>query len=184
MRELKLIREGVVMSDEQPIAAALFERMQTIASRDLRQFFGDQEEIPCQHAAQSVVLPYFILQCPAADAQCAYWNLDDMIHKSAVELVSGEQAEQAFDAHRRNFDASPILHNFDKRHQTAVDKIGVFNRRAGCIDHLAECELNVIAMAQHFITNRARQHEKDAIEDFFAQCFPRVVERVLAVSFQ
>ena len=31
MRELKLIRRGVVMGDKQPLTATLFERMQTIA---------------------------------------------------------------------------------------------------------------------------------------------------------
>jgi len=174
MSELKLIRESVVMSDEQPKTAALFERMQTIAGRDLRELLGDQNEISCHHAAQGVVLQYCILQCLAADAQRNSWNLYDKVDGSALAPVNGEQAEHAFGAYRRNFDASPILHDFDKRHQAAVDEIVVFDRGSGCIDHLAGCKLNVIALVQHLIANCRRQREKDAIEDFFARATQRI----------
>ncbi len=56
------------MSDEQPLTATLFERMQTIAGGNLRELFGDQEEVTCHHAAQSIVLRYCILQRPEVDA--------------------------------------------------------------------------------------------------------------------
>ena len=180
MRELKLIGEGVVMRDEQPKTAALFERMQTIAGRALHELLGEQNEISCHHAAQIVVLQHCILQCLAADAQRDSWNLYDKVDGTALALapVNGEHAEHAFGAHRRNFDASPILHDFDKRHQAAVDEIGVFDRGSGCIEQLAGCKLNVIALVQHLIANRRRQREKDAIEDFFARATQRIPPRV------
>ena len=51
MGELKLIREDVVMSDEQPFAAALLERMQTMAGGNLRELLGDQNEVSRHDAA-------------------------------------------------------------------------------------------------------------------------------------
>ena len=134
------------MSDEQPLTAALLERMQAIAGRDLRELFGDQDEVSCHRAAQSGVLRYCILQFAAVDAQRCRWNLYDMVDESAVEPVSGEKAQQAFSADRRNFDASPILHNFDKRDQAGVDEIGIFDRGAARVDHLAGCKLDAIAL--------------------------------------
>ena len=178
MRELKLIGEGVVMRDEQPKTTTLFERMQTIAGRALHELLGEQNEILCHHAAQGVVLQYCILQCLAADAQRDSRNLHDKVDGTALAPVNGEHAEHAFGAHRRNFDASPVLHDFDKRHQAAVDEIGVFDRFVGCIEHLAGCKLNVIALIQHLIANCSRQREKDAIEDFFARATQRILPRV------
>ncbi len=95
-------------------------------------------------------------------------DLYDMVHESMVKTVSGEQAEKAFSADGGNFDASPILHTFEKRHQAAVDEIGVFDRGTACIDHVAGCKLNVLALPQHLLANFARQRKKNAIEDFFA----------------
>lgn len=90
-----------------------------------------------------------------------------MVHESAVEPVSREQAEQAFGAHRRDFDASPILHDFDQRHQAGVDKIGIFDRGSGGINDVAGRELDMFAVMQNLIANCPGQREKDAIEDFF-----------------
>ena len=156
------------MSDEQPLTATLFERMQTITGRDLRKLLGDQEKVTCHHAAQSFVFRYCLLQCPTADAQCEYWNLYDMVHESTVKAVSGEQAEKALGANRGNFDASPIFHTFNERHQARVDEISVFDDGTARIDYLAGCELNAVALVQHLLANCVRQRKKDAIENFFA----------------
>lgn len=173
MSELKLIGEGVVMSDEEPKTAALFERMQSIAGRDLRELLGDQEQVACHHTLQGIVFLNRILQCLAADAQRGGRNLDDMIHKSAIEPVCREQAKQAFSTDRRNFDAPPILHGFDERHDAAVDEIGVFDRGGGRIDDLPGRELDVFAVTQYFIADCAWQREKNAIEEFFARATQR-----------
>lgn len=68
MSELKLIEEDAVMRDKEPMAAALFERVQPIAGRDLRELLGHQEEVPCHHAAKRVVFQHCIVQCRAVDA--------------------------------------------------------------------------------------------------------------------
>jgi hypothetical protein len=121
------------------------------------------------------VLRYGVLQCLAADAQRGCWHLHDMFDKSTAGPVSaGELPEQAFGADRRNFDASPVLHDFDKRYQAAVDEIGIFDRLGGRIDHLAGGKLNVIALVQYLVANCGRQREKDAIEDFLARATQRI----------
>ena len=182
MRELKLIRQGVVMGDEQPLTATLFQRMQTIAGRDLCELFGYQKKVTCHHAAQSVVLRHCSLQRPTADAQREHWNLHDMVHESTVKSVSGEQAKKAFRANSGNFGASPILHTFHKRHQAAVDEIGVLDCSPACIDHLAGCQFDLLALPQNLLANCARQRKKDAIEKFFACATQRTAPRKLSVN--
>jgi len=154
------------VSDEQPLTAALFERMQSIAGRDLRELLGDQKQVTRHDAAQSGVLRHCTLQFTAADAQSRGWNLYEVVHQRAAEPVSGKKTQQAFGANRRDFDASPILHYFDKRDQAAVDEIGIFDRGASGINHLAGRKLDLIALAQQLVANFARQREKNAIGNF------------------
>ena len=70
------------MGDEQPLTATLFQRMQTVAGRDLCELFGYQKKVTYHHAAQSVVLRHCCLQRPTADAQREHWNLHDMVHEA------------------------------------------------------------------------------------------------------
>ena len=67
--------------------------------------------------------------------------------------IGCEKPEKAFGTYRRDFDASTVLHSFDQGHQAAVDEICMFDLASGCIDYLAGCKLNVIAVAQHRLAN-------------------------------
>lgn len=120
--------------------------MQAIAGRRLRDFADYGMDVSLDNAAKCFAAFDLGLDSSQIDPKGLTGDLHNGIPDGRLNPIQSKDTRQAFRADRRHLDRSPILHGFDQRDQTAIDKIEVIDWRIGIMHHAALPQFNPFEM--------------------------------------
>ena len=93
------------------------------------------------------MLRHLTLQNRAGDALRGQRNLNHEVRVSGIVVEGRIHADNAFGSDRPNFDGAPVAHAFKEANQPNINKISVFERCSGPVNHMTKRKFDRTARA-------------------------------------